>query len=50
MKEVKEIEKYVKEKIIIEQKEEKEIKSQIFKRKKTQNNEIFNMDITILLL
>ena len=49
MKEVKEIEKYVKEKIIIEQKEEKEIKSQIFKRKKNQNNGIFNMDITILL-
>jgi hypothetical protein len=49
MKGVKEIEKYVREKIIIEQKEEREIKNYLIQRKKTINKDIFNMDISILL-
>ena len=46
---MKEIEKYVREKIIIEQKEEREIKNYLIQRKKTINKDIFNMDISILL-
>ena len=49
MKEVKEIEKYVKERIIIEQKEEKEIKSYLLQRKMIINNDTFNYDISIFL-
>ena len=49
MKEVKEIEKYVKENIIIAQKEEKEIKSYLLQRKKIINDDTFNFDISILL-
>ena len=49
MKEVKEIEKYVKENIIIAQKEEKEIKSYLLQRKKIINDDTFNYDISILL-
>ena len=50
MSEVKEIEKYVKENIIIEEKEEKVIKSHSLERKKTINKNKFIMDISILLL
>ena len=49
MKGMKEIEKYMREKIIIEQKEEREIKNYLIQRKKTINKDIFNMDIAILL-
>ena len=49
MSEVKEIEKYVKEKIIIEEKEEKEIKSYSLQRKQSKDLNIFNFDIKILL-
>ena len=49
MKEVKEIEKYVKERIIIEQKEEKEIKSYLLQRKMIINDDTFNYDISIFL-
>ena len=49
IREVKEIEKYVKEKIIIEEKEEKEIKSHSFQRKKNIDSDIFDFDIKILL-
>jgi len=50
MNEMKVIEKYVKEKIIIEQKEEHAIKSYLFEREKIINQEMFKMEITILLL
>ena len=49
MSEVKEIEKYVKEKIIIEEKEEKEIKTHSLQRKQSKDLNIFNFDIKILL-
>ena len=49
MSEVKEIEKYFREKIIIEEKEQQEIKSHSIQRKKTINSNIFNFDIKILL-
>ena len=45
MSEVKEIEKYVKEKIIIEEKEEKEIKTHSLQRKQSKDLNIFNFDI-----
>ena len=49
MSEVKEIEKYVKEKIIIEEKEEKEIKSHSLQRKQSKDSNIFDLDIKISL-
>ena len=49
MSEVKEIEKYVKEKIIIEEKEEKEIKTHSLQRKQSKDLNIFNFDIKIFL-
>ena len=49
MSEVKEIEKYVKEKIIIEEKTEKEIKTHSLQRKQSKDLNIFNFDIKILL-
>ena len=49
MSEVKEIEKYVKEKIIIEEKEEREIKTHSLQRKQSKDLNIFNFDIKILL-
>ena len=49
MSEVKEIEKYLKEKIIIEEKEEKEIKTHSLQRKQSKDLNIFNFDIKILL-
>ena len=49
MSEVKEIEKYVKDKIIIQEKTEKEIKSHSLQRKKSINSNKFNFDIKILL-
>lgn len=49
MSEVKEIEKYFREKIIIEEKEQQEIKSHSIQRKKTINSNIFNFDIKILI-
>ena len=49
MSEVKEIEKYVKEKIIIEEKTEKEIKSYSLQRKQSKDLNIFNFDIKIFL-
>ena len=50
MSEVKEIEKYVKEKIIIEEKKEEEIKSHSLERKKTINSNQFIMYISMILL
>ena len=50
MSEVKEIEKYVKEKIIIEEKKEKEIKSESFNRKNKIGFSKFTFDIKIILL
>ena len=50
MSEVKEIEKYVKEKIIIEEKKEKEIKSESFNRKNKIGFSKFRFDIKIILL
>jgi len=49
MSEVKEIKKYVKEKIIIKEKIEKEIKSCSLQRKKTIDSYLFDLDIKILL-
>jgi hypothetical protein len=46
---VKKIEKYVREKMTIEQKEEREIKNYLIHKKKTIYQDIFNMDKTILL-
>lgn len=45
MKEVKKMEKYVREQIIIEQEEEKEIKSHLIQRKGEVNDDRFNFDI-----
>ena len=50
MKEVKEIEKYVKENIIIEEEEEKEKKKSSFTRKLKISSDSFNISITLLLL
>ena len=50
MSEVKEIEKYVKEKIIIEEKKEKEIKFKSFNRKNKIAYSNFRFDINIILL
>ena len=49
MKSVKEIEKYSREKIIIENKEEKEKNKKSFNRELKFNNNLFNMEITIFL-
>ena len=49
MKGVKEIEKYSREKIIIENKEEKEKNKKSFNRELKFNNNLFNMEITIFL-
>ncbi len=49
MKGVKEVEKYAKEKIIIENKEEKEKNKRSFKRELKFKSNLFNMEITILL-
>ena len=49
MKGVKEIEKYSREKIIIENKEEKEKNNKSFNRELKFNNNLFNMEITIFL-
>ena len=49
MSEVKEIDNDVKEKIIINEKKEQNIKSNTVQRKKTVNKDIFDMDITFLL-
>ena len=49
MKGMKEVEKYAKEKIIIENKEEKEKNKRSFKRELKFKSNLFNMDITILL-
>ena len=49
MIEVKGVEKFVKEKIIIEENEEKELKSFLAKRKKNIDSNLFNFDIQILL-
>jgi len=49
MKGVKEIEKYSREKIVIENKEEKEKNKKSFNRELKFNNNLFNMEITIFL-
>ena len=49
MKGVKEIEKYSREKIILENKEEKEKNKKSFNRELKFNNNLFNMEITIFL-
>ena len=49
MKGVKKVEKYAKEKIIIENKEEKEKNKRSFKRELKFKSNLFNMEITILL-